>query len=120
MNEEAEALKAEGNALVAKKDWRAAAKKYKKATDLDPSNPIYWSNLAAMYEKMGSLDEFKEAALRCVAADPSFIKGVYRLAKAHSLLWVGSLFCNSLIVVIIILLSSHHLLSHIVSQFNRV
>lgn len=44
-------------------------------------------NLALCYEKLNNLSAFKEAALRCIEVDPSFIKGYYRLAKAHSLLW---------------------------------
>lgn len=45
-NEKAEALKKEGDKLVAQKEWAAAAKKYKKAASLDPSCAAYYSNLA--------------------------------------------------------------------------
>ena len=40
----AEALKAEGNALVGVKDWAGAAQKYNEAIAIDPSQPAYHSN----------------------------------------------------------------------------
>jgi len=83
----AEALKAEGNALVGLKDWAGAAQKYTEAIAIDSSKPAYHSNLALCYEKLNNPSAFKEAALKCIEVDPSFIKGYYRLAKAHSLLW---------------------------------
>jgi len=87
---EAEALKAEGNKLVQQRNWAAAAKKYEKATAIDPSCAIYWSNLALCYSKMDLLIEYKTAATKTVKADPSFVKGYVRLANAHHRLFLNS------------------------------
>ena len=87
VNEEAEGYKAEGNALVGKKEYSKAVKKYSKAVKIDPTNVVYWSNMAFCYEKIEDLSAFKETAQKCVDIDPTFIKGYYRLAKAHTLLW---------------------------------
>jgi tetratricopeptide (TPR) repeat protein len=59
----------------------------KKASSVDPTNVVYWSNMAFCYEKIEDLSAFKETAQKCVDIDPTFIKGYYRLAKAHTLLW---------------------------------
>lgn len=82
-NNEAEALKAEGNKLAKQQNWAAAAKKYEQATSIDPSCAVYWSNLALCYSKMDLLIEYKTAATKTVKADPSFVKGYVRLANAH-------------------------------------
>jgi tetratricopeptide (TPR) repeat protein len=87
VNEEAEALKAEGNELVGRKEYAKAAKKYKKAISVDPTRAAYWSNLALCYDKMKDLNAFKEAAQKCVEADPTFVKGYKRLASAQEKLW---------------------------------
>ncbi|KAL7543360.1 hypothetical protein ACHAXR_012687 [Thalassiosira sp. AJA248-18] len=86
-NKEAEALKDEGNKLVGRQNWPAAAKKYKKAIALNKSSAVYWSNLAFCYDKMDSLDEYLAVAQTCVKVDPSFMKGYLRLARAHHRVW---------------------------------
>lgn len=44
--EEAVALKNEGNKAFAAHDWPLAIEKYSKAIDLDPKQPSYYSNRA--------------------------------------------------------------------------
>ena len=44
---QAESLKAEGNALFTKKDFKGAYKKYTEALKCDDKNPILYSNRAA-------------------------------------------------------------------------
>ena len=85
--EEAEALKAEGNKLVGKKDWAGAVQKYSSAIELDPTKATYYSNLALCYEKLDDRTLFKETATKCIDVDPTFIKGYYRSSKAYALLW---------------------------------
>ncbi|KAL7455510.1 hypothetical protein ACHAWC_010331 [Mediolabrus comicus] len=85
--DKAEALKLEGNKLVGKKNWKGAAEKYNEAISLDPTKAAYFSNLALCHEMLDDLISFKEAATKCIEVDPSFIKGYYRLSKAHALLW---------------------------------
>lgn len=48
---------------------------------------MYWSNLALCYDKLECIVEFKDAALKCVELDPTFVKGYYRLARAHYRVW---------------------------------
>jgi hypothetical protein len=86
-NAQAEQLKLEGNELIQKGKHQEALKKYKKAAKLDPTCAIYWSNMAACYEKLGDLLEFKKSAQKCIESDPTFVKGYYRLAAAQRRLW---------------------------------
>ena len=46
-NENAERLKAQGNTLHVKGQYRAAYKKYSEAIKEDPRNAVYWANRAA-------------------------------------------------------------------------
>ena len=82
-NPQAESLKAEGNKLVSQQNWRGAADFYVKATELDESCAVYWSNLAFCFDKLHNLDEYLAAAKRCVEVDPTFVKGYLRLANAY-------------------------------------
>jgi len=46
---QARKLKEEGNALYSQKKFAEALAIYQKASDLDPTNPIYFNNIAAVY-----------------------------------------------------------------------
>ena len=87
LNADAERYKAEGNALFQNKKYTEAVKKYKKATKIDPTNVKYWSNLAYCYDKLNDLEAFQISARKCVALDPTFVKGYYRLGKALNKVW---------------------------------
>jgi len=87
VNQEAENLKAKGNELFKEQKYAEAVKKYKNASSIDPTNVIYWSNMAFCYDKMRDLNAFKKAAQKCVDVNPTFIKGYYRLAKAQESVW---------------------------------
>jgi stress-induced-phosphoprotein 1 len=80
---QAEAYKAEGNALFKGGKYEAAIAKYQQATKLDDGIPAYWSNMAACYEKIKDYDGMTVAARSCIKADRSFIKGYFRLASAQ-------------------------------------
>ena len=67
--------------------YTEAKKKYQLAIQIDPTRAAYWSNLAVCFYNMGDFIAFKETAQKCVETDPAFIKGYYRLAKAHQLLY---------------------------------
>ena len=82
VNEQAEALKAEGNKLVGKKEYAEAAKKYKKAVKIDPTCAPYWSNLAMCYEKMLDYSAFKEAARRAFEAEKPIFPSSSKKARA--------------------------------------
>lgn len=83
LNKAAEAFKAEGNACFKNGDYAVAIEKYRQATDLDPTVPAYWSNMAACYEKLDQYKEMHNAARECIKADRSFVKGYFRLATAQ-------------------------------------
>ena len=57
----AEALKATGNDYFKTGDYKSAVEMYKSAATINSSDPTYWSNLAASYEKLGMYDEMMTA-----------------------------------------------------------
>jgi stress-induced-phosphoprotein 1 len=81
-NSQAEKLKGEGNAFFKAGQYEQAIAKYRQATDIDASQPAYWSNMAACYEKVSKFAEMAEASRSCIKADRSFVKGYFRLAVA--------------------------------------
>lgn len=78
----ATAKKDEGNALFKAGKFAEAIVKYNEATEIDPSMHTAFSNCAACHEKMGNFKEMEAAAAACINADPTFIKGYFRLATA--------------------------------------
>jgi stress-induced-phosphoprotein 1 len=82
-NAQAEAYKAEGNALFKAQNFSGAIEKYKLATSVDDTVPAYWSNMSACYEKLGDFAGAADSAQGCIKADKNFIKGYFRLAVAQ-------------------------------------
>lgn len=80
--EEAEQLKAQGNAAMQKKDYNLAVDLYTRALALQPLNPIYLSNRAAAYSGARNHESAKEDAEMAVAADPKYTKAWSRLGLA--------------------------------------
>lgn len=80
--QEAEQLKAEGNAAMQKKDYNLAIDLYSRALALQPLNPIYLSNRAAAYSGARQHEEAKNDAEMAVAADPKYTKAWSRLGLA--------------------------------------
>jgi tetratricopeptide (TPR) repeat protein len=85
-NARAESLKNEGNNFFKNGKFKEAIEKYKAATDVDPNEPAYWSNMAACHEKLRQFDEMAEASRSCIKADRTFVKGFFRLAIAQKAL----------------------------------
>ena len=77
-----EALKAEGDRHFQSSDYNRALAKYQEAAGMDASNPVYWSSVAACYEKLGQFDEMEGAARRCLAVDENCVEGHFLLAAA--------------------------------------
>jgi len=80
---EAEGLKSQGNAAMAKKDYAAAIALYGKALALVPGNPIFLSNRAAAYSASSDHEAARADAEAAVAADPKYTKAWSRLGLAR-------------------------------------
>lgn len=76
---QAEALKAEGNALITRRLYSSAVEKYTAAIALDPGNAVYYSNRAAAWGAMGEHAEAVKDAEEAVKRDPVFGRGWSRL-----------------------------------------
>ena len=61
------------------KKYDEAIASYTKAIELDPTNPVYYSNRAAAYSSKASHDEAVLDAEKAIEVDPSFIKAYHRL-----------------------------------------
>ncbi len=80
---EAETLKSQGNAAMAKKDYPTAIDLYSKALALVPGNPIFLSNRAAAYSASKDHESARADAEAAVAADPKYTKAWSRLGLAR-------------------------------------
>lgn len=74
----ADALKAEGNALMSQKLYESAIEKYTEAINID-SNPVYYSNRAAAWGGLGEHDKAVEDAEKAIELDEGFAKAYSRL-----------------------------------------
>ena len=80
---EAETLKSQGNAAMAKKDYPSAIELYSKALSIVPGNPIFLSNRAAAYSASKDHESARADAEAAVAADPKYTKAWSRLGLAR-------------------------------------
>ena len=75
-----DALKAEGNELLAGGKYVQAAEKYSEALTITPESAILYSNRAMLYTKMESYGLAIADAEEAIAVDPSYLK-VRRCAR---------------------------------------
>ena len=75
----AESFKAKGNSYMSAKDYTEAISAYTKAVDLDPTNPVYYSNRAAAHSSMSNHAEAISDAEKAIEADSTFVKAYHRL-----------------------------------------
>ncbi|KAL2066846.1 hypothetical protein VTL71DRAFT_1270 [Oculimacula yallundae] len=80
---EAESLKSQGNAAMAKKDYPSAIDFYGQALALIPGNPIFLSNRAAAHSASKDHESARADAEAAVAADPKYTKAWSRLGLAR-------------------------------------
>jgi small glutamine-rich tetratricopeptide repeat-containing protein alpha len=77
----ADALKAEGNALMSGKDYDGAIASYTKAIAI-VADPVYFSNRAAAHGAKMDHDAAADDAQRAIDLDPNFTKAYSRLGHA--------------------------------------
>ncbi|TFY80187.1 hypothetical protein EWM64_g3825 [Hericium alpestre] len=70
---QAEKFKQEGNALMSSKQYDRAIEAYDKAIDLDPLNPIYYSNRAAAHSSKGDHLSAVGDAEKAIEVDTNFM-----------------------------------------------
>ncbi|KAF9513789.1 hypothetical protein BS47DRAFT_1295834 [Hydnum rufescens UP504] len=81
----AETLKQAGNAHMSAKAYTKAIESYTRAAELDPTNPVYYSNRAAAYSSIEDHDRAIEDAQKALKVDPAFVKAYSRLGYvSHS------------------------------------
>ena len=79
---QAEALKNEGNKYLAGGKPAEARDCYERAIQLDSTNPVFFSNLAAALTALGEFEEAVEASQTAVDLDPEYGKAWSRLGTA--------------------------------------
>lgn len=68
-----------GNSKMTGKDYAGAISAYNSAIELDPTNPVYYSNRAAAHSSSGDHAAAVVDAEKAIEADPKFIKAYHRL-----------------------------------------
>lgn len=74
--------KEQGNAAFKAGDTKKAIEFYTYATEMDPNNPIFYTNRATAYHKMGNFEKALRDATKAVKKDSTWAKGYYRQGLA--------------------------------------
>lgn len=77
--DEAEKLKAQGNAKMSSKEYDAAIDFYTQAIAKDGTNAVYYSNRAAAYSSKSDHQNAINDAEKALEVDPSFVRAYHRL-----------------------------------------
>ncbi|KIJ28582.1 hypothetical protein M422DRAFT_189532 [Sphaerobolus stellatus SS14] len=80
--QDAERIKAEGNALFGKGDYANAIDKYTTAISIVPDNAILYANRSACYMALKRYGDARTDAKKATELDPSYSKGWGRLGAA--------------------------------------
>lgn len=75
-----------GNVLFEKGDFPSAVKEYTEGLRRDPNSKSLYSNRCAAYVKLMEGNYALKDAEKCVALDPTFVKGWVRKGAAHHLM----------------------------------
>jgi serine/threonine-protein phosphatase 5 len=81
--QQAELFKTKGNEYFQSNKFNLAVEYYTKALELDPTNPVLYSNRAFAHLKMENYGSAIADATKALELDPKFIKGYYRRGSAH-------------------------------------
>jgi small glutamine-rich tetratricopeptide repeat-containing protein alpha len=79
----AEGLKAEGNKLLAAKDFKGAVEKYTAAIEADANNAVYYANRAAAYSQLQQHESAVYDAKKALQVNPNYSKAYSRLGHAE-------------------------------------
>jgi serine/threonine-protein phosphatase 5 len=82
--EQAVALKNQGNKAFAAHDWEGAIDLYTKAIELNPQDPTFYSNRAQANIKSEAYGYAIADATKAIEIDPNFVKAYYRRAVAYT------------------------------------
>ena len=80
--ETAKDWKEKGNALVKEKKYKEALDCYTKAIELDPNDPILYSNRSAMHLNLNEFDQAITDAEKAISIKPDYAKAYLRKGKA--------------------------------------
>jgi len=75
--------KDEGNEEFRKGNYAKAIECYTYATEMDPKNPVYFTNRSMCYFKMGEYQKSLRDALKSISLDSNWVKGYYRAGMAE-------------------------------------
>ncbi|EWC43594.1 hypothetical protein DRE_01481 [Drechslerella stenobrocha 248] len=78
----ADALKAQGNAAFAAKDFPKAIDFFSQAIEVDPTNHVFYSNRSGSYASLKQFDEALKDATKCTEIKPDWSKGWSRKGAA--------------------------------------
>ncbi|THH29733.1 hypothetical protein EUX98_g4451 [Antrodiella citrinella] len=79
----AESFKAKGNSHMSTRNYEEAIAAYGKAIELDPTNPVYYSNRAAAHSSTNNHTDAILDAESAIEVEPTFVKAYHRLGHAH-------------------------------------
>ena len=74
--------KEKGNALVKEQKYQEALDCYTKSIEIDPNDPILYSNRAAMYNNLGKYEEAIKDADKAIELKPNYGKTYLRKGSA--------------------------------------
>ena len=74
--------KEKGNALVKEKNYKEALECYSKAIEIDPNDPILYSNRSAMHLNLSEFDQALTDAEKAISLKPDYAKAYLRKGKA--------------------------------------
>ena len=80
--ETAKSWKEKGNALVKEKKYKEALDCYTKSIEIDPNDPILYSNRSAMHLNLNEFDQALADAEKAISLKPEYAKAYLRKGKA--------------------------------------
>ena len=76
-------LKNKGNHFFTSKNFNESLKYYQYAIELDPNDPVFYSNISACYISTGDLDKVIEFTTKALEIKPDHSKALLRRASAN-------------------------------------